>query len=230
MKTIFLFLFAFIGMNVQIRAAIIQFDLIGTAGNGLLAGNEPGVLVGGSGDEIGAGIAFDDVTRVLSINVGWGSGNGFSNLTSDVNNQHIHGPTTSNYGNGFTETAGVAFNLPRSSNSPSNGTIVTNATLTAAQMTNLYNGKYYINVHTVNNGGGEIRGFLVASPRLAVSVTNQVSITLFGVPGQKQVIQATTNLTAWAPVVTNTSGTNLFQFTDPLQNQQRYYRAVVLTQ
>jgi hypothetical protein len=37
-------------------------------------------------------------------------------------------------------------------------------TLSAAQETDLLNGKYYINIHTANNGGGEIRGFLVAVP------------------------------------------------------------------
>ena len=33
----------------QAHAAIINFDLTGVAGNGLLAGNEPGVVSGGSG-------------------------------------------------------------------------------------------------------------------------------------------------------------------------------------
>lgn len=230
MKTLVFIIFGF-SVIAQTHAAIIQFDLIGTAGNGLLAGNEPSVSVGGSGGEIGAGITFNDATLVLSVNVGWGSGNGFSNLTSAVNNQHIHGPTTSNYGNGYTQTAGVEFGLTRSSASPTNGTIVSNnVTLTLAQMTNLYNGKYYINVHTATNGGGEIRGFLVALPTLAVSVTNQASLTLSGFAGQRQVIQVSSNLVNWTAVVTNSSGTNLFQFTEsnPLQFPQRFFRAAVV--
>jgi hypothetical protein len=229
MKIFFSIIFGF-SIVVQTNAAIIHFDLIGTAGNGLLAGNEPSVSVGGSGGEIGAGITFNDQTLVLSINVGWGSGNGFSNLTSAVNNQHIHGPTANNYGNGFTQLAGVDIGLTNISNSPTNGTIVQNVTLTAAQKTNLYNGKYYINVHTANNGGGEIRGFLVALPTLAVSVTNQASVTLSGFAGQRQVIQVSSNLVNWTPVVTNSSGTNLFKFSEsnPLQFLQRHYRARVI--
>ena len=230
-KTFFISTFIVCCVVIQTRAAIIQFDLIGTAGNGLLAGNEPGVS-GGTGGEIGAGITFDDATLVLSVNVGWGSGNGFSNLTSAVNNQHIHGPTTSNYGSGYTQTAGVEFNLTRSSNNPTNGTIVNNnVVLTAAQMTNLFNGKYYINVHTVNNAGGEIRGFLVPVPRVNVSVSStQANLVLSGFTGQRQILQFSSNFASWTPVVTNTSGTNLFQFNEsnPLQNSQRYYRAVVI--
>lgn len=218
--------------GVQLQAEIIQFDLIGAAGNGLLPGNEPGVLAGGTGGEIGAGITFNDATRVLSVNVGWGSGNGFSNLTSAVNNQHIHGPTPSNYGNGFTETTGVEFNLARTSNSPTNGTIVNNnLNLTAAQMTNLYNGKYYINVHTSTNGGGEIRGFLMPVPRLSLSANNsQANLTLSGFANQRQVIQVSSDLVNWTPVTTNSAGTNFFQFTEnnPLQFSQRHYRARVI--
>lgn len=144
-------------------AAIVLFDLQGTAGFGLLAGNEPGSITGGTGGEIGAGISYDTNTKVLNINVGWGSSQGFTDLTSSSNNSHIHGPTASNNGSGFTQTAVVLFNLTRSSNAATGGTITQNVTLTAAQETDLLNGKYYINIHTANNGGGELRGFLVQS-------------------------------------------------------------------
>jgi hypothetical protein len=82
-----------------------------------------------------------------------------------ANNSHIHGPTTSNNGNGFTQTAGVLFNLTRSSNAVTGG-VFTDApiTLSGAQEIDLLNGKYYINVHTANNTGGELRGFLVPVP------------------------------------------------------------------
>lgn len=146
-------------------AAIISFDLTGTAGAGLLAGNEPGAVVGGSGGEIGAGITFDDAINLLTINVGWGSSQGFTDLSSAANNSHIHGPTANNNGNGFTQTAGVAFTLTRSSSAVTGGIFSPNTvTLSAAQATDLLNGKFYINLHTANNGGGEMRGFLVQSP------------------------------------------------------------------
>lgn len=154
------------GSSNSINAGIIDFDLRGTAGNGLLFGNEPAVASGGSGGEIGAGITFDNVSNLLTINnVGWGSLQGFTNLTSTASASHIHGPTAANNGSGFTQTAGVLFTLTRSSSLVTGGTF-TDAPilLTAAQAIDLNNGKYYINIHTSNNGGGEIRGFLVAVP------------------------------------------------------------------
>lgn len=230
MKTILLSLFVGLGL-IQTHAAIIQFDLTGSAGLGMLAANN-GVLTGGSGGEIGTGITFNDATSVLTVNVGWGSANGFTDLSSLVNNQHIHGPTLSEYGNGFTQTASVAINLTRTSTSPSSGMISNNtATLTAAQITNLFTGRYYINVHTANNGGGEIRGFLVAVPQLSLAVSNsQASLLVSGVTGQKQVVQVSTNFLNWTPAGTNTTGTNRFQFVEnnPQQNSRRYYRAVVI--
>lgn len=131
----------------------------------MLPGNEPGTVTGGTGGEIGAGIFFDNTTKVLTLNVGWGSSQGFTDLSSSATNSHLHGPTAGNNGAGFTQTAGVLFNLTRSSNAATGGTITTAPiTLTLAQETDLMNGKWYINIHTTNNTGGEIRGFLVAVP------------------------------------------------------------------
>lgn len=144
------------------QASIIAFDLRGTAGSGLLAGNEPGAIVGGSGGEIGAGITYDDIANLLTLNVGWGSSQGFNDLSSLANNSHIHGPTASVNGAGFTQTAGVLFTLARSSSAITGGTFTGGPiALTDAQETDLLNGRWYINLHTANNGGGEIRGFLV---------------------------------------------------------------------
>jgi CHRD domain/PEP-CTERM motif len=148
------------------HAVIIPFDLVGTAGPGLLPGNEPGSLTGGTGGEIGAGITYDDVANLLDLtNVGWGSSQGFTDLSSLANNSHIHGPVANNNGNGFTQTAGVAINLTRSSNAVTGGTFTNPThTLTPAQEIDLLNGKFYINIHTATNGGGELRGFLVPVP------------------------------------------------------------------
>lgn len=164
----FFFLALFTAAAVQLHGAIIPFDLQGTAGIGLLPGNEPGSITGGTGGEIGAGISFDTVSSLLTINAGWGSSQGFTDLSSAANASHIHGPTTSNNGSGFTQTAVVLFTLTRSSNAVTGGTFTTAPiTLTAAQATDLQNGKFYINIHTVNNGGGELRGFIVPVPEPA---------------------------------------------------------------
>jgi hypothetical protein len=166
--------FAALVGSMPAQAAVTgTYDLRGTAGFGLLVGNEPTPSSStATGGEIGAGIFLDDGgdadpnTNFLTVsNVGWGSSQGFSDLSSPANNSHIHGPTASNNGAGFTQTAGVLINLTRSSNAATGG-VFTNAplSLTAAQVIDLNNGKYYINIHTTINGGGELRGFITLVP------------------------------------------------------------------
>src|SRR5207249_6089410 len=78
-------------------AQVTQFDLSGKAGAGLLPGNENPTVTNSTatGGEVGSGISFNTTTNVLTINVAWGSANGFSNLTGNATAGHIHGPTTS---------------------------------------------------------------------------------------------------------------------------------------
>ena len=186
-------------------AGVVAFNLLGRGGAGLLATNEPGTVIGGTGGEIGAGITFDDVTRVLTLNVGWGSATGFTDLSSAVNNSHIHGPTTASGVAAFAQTAGVLINLPRLSNSASAGSIVTNVTLTAGQAVELLAGRYYVNVHTVNNGGGEVRGFLVPAI-FTISTTNgggagslRQAVSDVGANGSPYTIAFATNLSGATP-------------------------------
>ena len=151
---------------LQSNAALFNFDLQGIAGFGLLPGNEP-IATGGTGGEIGAGVFYDNVAKLLTVNIGWGSSQGFTDLTSTASASHIHGPTAAVNGSGFTQTAGVLFSLTRSSSAVTGGTFTTPSstiTLTAAQETDLLNGKYYVNIHTANNGSGELRGFIVPVP------------------------------------------------------------------
>jgi CHRD domain-containing protein len=95
----------------------------------------------------------------------------FTGLTSNSNNAHIHGPIPAQ-GNA---AAGVLINF----NEPSNGRTITfgstsgsgtgtidlkvgpNANISADSFKVLLNnGKLYVNVHTVTNGGGEILGII----------------------------------------------------------------------
>jgi hypothetical protein len=154
------------------RATTTQFDLLGKSGPGLLAGNENGVISGtpGSGGEIGAGISFNDATNLLTINIGWGSGNGFTNLSGNATGHHIHGPTASPAPNSFNENAGIAIFLDSMAgynSSATNGGFANSVPLTAPQITQLFAGQLYINTHTATNGGGEIRGNLVPVPEPA---------------------------------------------------------------
>lgn len=170
----------------QSQAAIISSNLIGTASAGLLAGNEPGAITGGSGGEIANtnGITYDTVTKILNpTNGGWGSSQGFTDMTSIVNNSHLHGPTGNANGNGFTQTAGVLVNFTRSS-SLATGGIFTNPIVdfdtvfgvnAETREAQLLNGQMYINIHTQNNAGGEIRGFLVV-PEPSTSLLGAVAL------------------------------------------------------
>ena len=161
MKTLLLLTASSLAAN----AAIIQLDLDGRGGTGLLTTNEnPSAASGnGSGGEFGSGITIDTDTNIITISVGWGSGNGFTDLTGDVTAMHIHIGTAPGTA-GFTQNAGVGVGLnsrPGFTASGTNGGFDGSAPLTAAQTEDILEGRAYINVHTAANGGGELRGQLV---------------------------------------------------------------------
>ena len=88
---------------------------------------------------------LDRATRTLTYTVT------YSGLTGPVTAGHFHGPAASG------ANAGVA--LPFSSTaSPIQGSAV----LTEAQMADFVAGKWYANLHTAANPGGEIRGQVAA--------------------------------------------------------------------
>ena len=154
---------------VTAHGDIIAIDLLGKAGSGLLAGNETGTVSGtpGSGGEIGSGITFDNVSLQLNINIGWGSGNGFTDLTGNASAGHIHGPTPSAAPASFNESVGVMIglnSLPGWNPSATSGGFSGTVTLTSEQADFLNAGRLYINVHTTTNPGGEIRGNLMVVP------------------------------------------------------------------
>lgn len=85
--------------------------------------------------------AFDTDTKILTYTVT------YANLTGPALGAHFHGPSEAG------KNAGIA--LPfKSAQSPIQGT----ATLTEAQAADLLAGKWYANVHTAANPGGELRG------------------------------------------------------------------------
>lgn len=151
------------------QAAVFDFDLQGRAGAGLLPGNELHTINGtpGSGGEILAGISYNDVSNVLTINIGWGVGNGFANLTGNAVAGHIHGLTASSAPASFNQTASVRYGLDNLSgwnNSASFGGFSGTVNINQADEAALFAGNLYINVHTTANGPGEIRGQLVVVP------------------------------------------------------------------
>ena len=88
-----------------------------------------------------ADLSYDTATKKLTYKVT------YAGLSGPATAAHIHGPAEAG------KNAGVAipFTTPAS---PIDGT----ATLTDAQAADLTAGKMYINVHTAENKGGEIRG------------------------------------------------------------------------
>jgi hypothetical protein len=169
MKRAFLSPLVFLGLSAAAPAATIPFDLQGQAGFGLLPGNETSPVAGtpGTGGETGAGISYDDVSNVLTINIGWGVLNGFTDLTGNATMGHIHGPTASGGTASFTQSAGIRYVLdsqPGWTASATSGGFLGTVTIAEADEPALLNGQMYINIHTFTNPGGEIRGNLVVVP------------------------------------------------------------------
>lgn len=114
--------------------------------SGKLSGaNEvPALTVAGTGM---LDASFNKDTSVLTWTVT------YSGMTGPVTAGHFHGPAMAG------ANAGVALGFSGSMDSPIKGT----ATLTAAQAADLLAGKWYVNLHTAANKGGEIRGQAAAA-------------------------------------------------------------------
>ena len=78
----------------------------------------------------------------------------YSGLSGPVTAGHFHGPAMAG------ANAGVVVPLTGVVTSPMSG----QATLTAAQVADLLDGKWYANIHTAQFPGGEIRGQLTLRP------------------------------------------------------------------
>jgi hypothetical protein len=89
-----------------------------------------------------AAVTFDTAAKKLSWTVN------YSGLSGPATAAHFHGPAEAG------KNAGVAVPIPNQATSPVTGS----ATLTDAQAADLMGGKYYVNIHTAANPGGEIRG------------------------------------------------------------------------
>jgi len=89
-----------------------------------------------------ADIDYDAASKKLSWTLT------YSGLSGPATAAHFHGPAEPG------KNAGVAVAIPNAGTSPVTGS----ATLTDAQAADLAAGKYYVNIHTAANPGGEIRG------------------------------------------------------------------------
>src|SRR5215472_4692241 len=121
----------------EAQAAEINFkaDLSG-------ASEVPPITTAGTGT---ATAGLDTTAKTLTWTVT------YSGLSGPATAGHIHGPAAPG------ANAGVLVPFSGSLASPIKGS----ATLTDAQISDLEAGRTYINLHTANNKGGEIRGQLV---------------------------------------------------------------------
>ena len=100
----------------------------------------PGAGITSTGKGTGT-FTYDPATHTLTYNVT------YEGLSGPAAAAHIHGPADPGQNAGpVAPLAGTA--------SPMKGTV----TLTDAQAAELAAGKYYVNIHTAANKGGEIRG------------------------------------------------------------------------
>lgn len=106
---------------------------------------------GGSGTG-SATITYDDATNLLSWSLS------HSGLSSTVTAAHFHGPATTSQNAGVQISIGTA--------NPAIGS----ATLTETQESQLLSELWYINVHSTNFPGGEIRGQVLLVPEAASSL------------------------------------------------------------
>ena len=127
-------LIAALTLSGGVKAARINFH---ATLNG--ASEVPPKTTKGTGDALAT---LDTATKVLTYTVT------YNGLTGPATMGHFHGPAAVGVNAGIV----VPFKTPVES--PVSGT----ATLTDAQIKDLMAGKWYVNVHTSANPGGEIRG------------------------------------------------------------------------
>jgi hypothetical protein len=123
-----------VGYLTAASAAMISFQATMTGKSEV-----PPTTSTGSGDVLAT---LDTTTKKLNYTLT------YMGLTGPATAAHFHGPAAPG------ANAGVVIPIGTNPPSPSTGTV----TLTDAQIKDLEAGKWYANVHTAANKGGEIRG------------------------------------------------------------------------
>ncbi len=153
---------AFLAAAAVSQAAIVNFDLSppgSSPGVGLSPSNEVPPAANSTGSGNALALIFDTDSNVLTFAIGYGSAAGFTDLLSPATAMHIHGP------------AGVGTNAPVVINlgphhfpapDPTKGGVIFGAVIVPTEVVDdLLAGLHYVNIHTTNYPGGEIRGQLI---------------------------------------------------------------------
>jgi hypothetical protein len=134
----------------RLHAAVTLF----TFSNGFNGANERPAPVVSGGSAVINTLQFDSSIGAFGrfdVNLS------FSGLTSAANNSHIHGYTNVNFAAGVIQ--------PLTFTAATSGTISgTWSPASAAQVDALFNGLTYVNLHSANFPGGELRGQLAPVP------------------------------------------------------------------
>jgi len=158
------------------QAALIKFELspAGTdAALGLSPLNEVPAATNstGSGGLVSGGITLDTDTLIMDVAIGYGSAAGFTDLTGPATAAHFHGPA------GPGTNAGVVVSLVPihfpAANAALGGVIVGKLAISTNALTDLLAGLNYVNIHTANYPGGELRAQLI--PLVATNAPPSVS-------------------------------------------------------
>ena len=164
-------LFGFLATSFALSSSadIVEFQLLGNGGEGLLEGNvTPGTGSIGEGGIGASGLIYNTATNILHVDVQWGTGNGYAgDLTDTITLLHLHGPTAAPPPDAFSQTGPLLVVLSNTTNfnaSPIEGGVVDNYFINQSDEAALLAGRTYINVHTELFSMGEIRGYLVAVP------------------------------------------------------------------
>ena len=135
-------------MKKLMFAAVALAGLLASCNN--MTATYKTVLSGANEVPAVAGTGMGDVTATLDMSTQVLTVSGtYMGLTGVAVAAHIHGPAMAG------TNAGVLFPLVAK-----DGMISGTPKLTTMQMDDLAAGKFYVNVHTAANGGGEIRGQL----------------------------------------------------------------------
>jgi hypothetical protein len=162
MKKVFLALLSAVAVS---DAAIVNFDVSppGTSpGVGLSPLNEVPPATNSTGSGNALAFMFDTDTRLLSFAIGYGSAAGYDDLLSRATAMHIHGPAP------VGSNASVLINLGPNhfpAPNPARGGVIFGSVVVPTNIVaDLLAGLHYVNIHTTNYSGGEIRGQLIRRP------------------------------------------------------------------
>ena len=139
-------------------------------------GNQEVPPTGSAGTGTGI-ITLDDVTNLLSWNIT------YSGLTGTPTVSHFHGPAP------VGTNAGIQVDIVANSGGSIASPMVGSATITDAQADDLLAGLWYINIHSNQFPGGEIRGQVTVVPIPAAAwLFGSGLLCLFGLVRRKHAV------------------------------------------